>query len=151
MSVLRWSVRIGPAMGEPFLGNLKAHLQELIRQHQSVASSADCGPPQKRLKRAVQPRRLRKRERESVAPAPPLHTKKARIERLQAARGGRFGALFQPRSRFVSGSNLLALRAYLQVVRLVQGAGSFLTLAASFRVPSPISGPHEGPQAHAWT
>ena len=52
-------------MGEPFLGNLKAHLQELIRQHQSVASSADSGPPQKRLKRAVQPRRLRKRERES--------------------------------------------------------------------------------------
>ena len=75
MSVLRWSVRIDPAVGEPFLGNWKAHLQELVRQHQSVASSADPGPPRKRLKRAVQPCR----------PAPPLLTKKARIERLHAA------------------------------------------------------------------
>ena len=84
MSVQRWSVKIDPAVGEPFLGKWKAYLQELVRQHQSVASSADPGPPRKRLKRAVQPR-PRKREREGGAPAPPLHTKKARIERLQAA------------------------------------------------------------------
>ena len=28
MPVLRWSVRIDPAVGEPFLGNWKASLQE---------------------------------------------------------------------------------------------------------------------------
>ena len=43
MSVLRSSVRVDPALGEPFLGNWKAHLRELVRQHQSVASSADPG------------------------------------------------------------------------------------------------------------
>ena len=30
MPVLRWSVRIDPAVGEPFLGNWKAHLQKLV-------------------------------------------------------------------------------------------------------------------------
>ena len=53
-SAFRWSTRMDPAVGDPFIGDRKAHIQNLFHQHPAVASSADLGPPQKPLKQAVQ-------------------------------------------------------------------------------------------------
>ena len=64
-----------------FLSTWKNHLVELVRQHQSVASAEDTGPPRKRSKREIEPR-PRKRPREGLAP---LSTKKTRVERLKTS------------------------------------------------------------------
>ena len=82
----RWAVQIRPQVGEPFMSSWKAYLASVVRQQQGLEhtrepSPPDAAPSAKRRKPTPAPTRKRAR---SGAP-PPLHTKKARLERLQAA------------------------------------------------------------------
>ena len=88
----RWAVRIKPEVGEPFLGSWKAYLASVVQQQQqgllgrvhgrgSSPSSTESRRSAKRPKPA--PARTRKRAASASAP---LHTKKARLERLLAAK-----------------------------------------------------------------
>ena len=82
----RWAVQIRPQVGEPFMSSWKAYLASMVRKQQGLEhtrdpSPPDAAPPAKRRTPAPAPTRKRAR---SGAP-PPLHTKKARLERLQAA------------------------------------------------------------------
>ncbi len=93
-SYTRWAVRIKPEVGEPFLGPWKAHLASLVQQqpqqqpqpadvgHRRDSSSSESARPAKRAK----PAPARTKKRAAPASAPPVHTKKARVERLQAAK-----------------------------------------------------------------
>ena len=77
----KWSVRIDSAVGEPFLSTWKAHLLSLaVRPHSAPVDPDDTAPPAK--KQRVQRGTKRK---PTDAPPPPSGSKRARLERLQAA------------------------------------------------------------------
>ena len=95
-SYTRWTVQIQPAVGEPFLGAWKAYLRTVLQQQQAPvaprqrgSSDEESGPTLKRPKLSsvasprASPRKAQKRAH-SGGP-PPLHTKKARLERLKTA------------------------------------------------------------------
>ena len=103
-SLTRWAVSIDSAACEPFLSIWKNFLVGLLCQHQSVASAADPGPPQKRPKWEIK-RRPRKRPKEGLVPPPPASTKKARIERLRAAMTAAVAAGANPSSSFSSSTD----------------------------------------------
>ena len=102
----RWAVRIRPEVGPSFLQAWKAHLRTLVhrQQHHPLPSSsagASTRPsprPQPALTRSC------KRARST----PPLHTKKARVERLLAAQAA------LEASRRTSSSSSLAAMASLE-------------------------------------
>ena len=81
----RWSVRIDSAVGEPFLSSWKAHLLTLVRGPGPVVTSAGSGPPPKRPRHSPPPSQGEKRKRPGPA-RPPEGSRRARVERLQAAK-----------------------------------------------------------------
>ena len=85
---IRWAVRIDPSVGEPFLGEWKAHVLEQVRQHQE-ASRSGASTRVSRLPRApATSQRGRKRKLEGIPGVwvpPPLQNSQARVERLAKA------------------------------------------------------------------
>ena len=79
----RWSVRIAPDVGEPYLSLWKAHLGEQVRRTSVKVATGGSGPPV-RAKREVKPKAAPKRPRED-APPPPSNSREERIKRLRAA------------------------------------------------------------------
>ena len=79
----KWSVRIDSAVGKPFLSAWKAHLLTLaVRLPAAVVDTNDNRAPAAKKPRI---QRGTKRQR-SDAPPPPSGSKRARLERLQAAK-----------------------------------------------------------------
>jgi hypothetical protein len=79
----RWSVRIAPEVGEPYLSRWKDYLSEQVRRSSAAVAAGASGPPA-RAKREVKPKACPKRPRED-APPPPSNTREERIKRLRAA------------------------------------------------------------------
>ena len=82
----RWSVRIAPEVGEPYLSRWKAHLGEQVRRTSVTVAAGLTGPPV-RAKREVKPKaapQRPKRPREDVPP-PPSNSREERVKRLRAA------------------------------------------------------------------
>ena len=82
----RWSVRIDSAVGEPFLSSWKAHLVFLARGPRPTVAAAGPGPPPKRPRRPPPPSQGAKRPRSAPVARPPESSRRARVERLQAAK-----------------------------------------------------------------
>ena len=89
--LLRWSVSIHDAVGEPFLSSWKAYIASLLAKRTTAPLAAldpACqSPRRKRQKRSAEPhpRGVKRPRASSAASRPPVLTTAERVKRLKAA------------------------------------------------------------------